>query len=297
MKRYINGEVLSHSTQSQISAYAPTSPTPFNFHQSDPTLSIFLPLSRYRFQTEQLPFLKKMPAKTARRVKTNLTPLFDVTGPTKKRRSRSFELSALDGSTGSVGTGGAPLSPLSRRMMTSKDTQTIPKTVCTQAEPSSPTLQAPPSSPSSPPLPSSSSLLDLQNFPLEGPSHTNRTEGVLCLSLKHQATQTDANVPRETTEEVWGEFSKSLVKASSPLDPKSQPVEGGSPASWTTDQVKAWLRSIELSEIYVQQLFEEEVNGAVLQIVSDEFLRNTLRMKLGPALWLIEKRDELFGIC
>ena len=142
-----------------------------------------------------------MPAKTTRRVKTNLMPLFDATGPTKKRSSSFLE---LDGSTGSARTRGAPLSPLSHRMKTSKGTQT---------------------------------------------------------------------------------------------DPENQPVEGGSPASWTRDQVKAWLRSIELKETYVQQLFEEEVNGAVLQIVSDEFLRNTLRMKLGPALWLIEKRDELFGIC
>ncbi|KAM6905582.1 sterile alpha motif domain-containing protein 9-like [Xenentodon cancila] len=66
-----------------------------------------------------------------------------------------------------------------------------------------------------------------------------------------------------------------------------------SPQSWTESEVSAWLTSIGVKEQYVKKLYEEEVNGQTLLALNEDFLKNEISMKSGPAHLIIQKRDAL----
>ncbi|KAG7329658.1 hypothetical protein KOW79_005880 [Hemibagrus wyckioides] len=69
----------------------------------------------------------------------------------------------------------------------------------------------------------------------------------------------------------------------------STPVE-----KWTEDMVSLWLASIGVKENYIKTLHEQEVDGQVLLTIKEEFLKKETGMKSGPALLIIERRNELF---
>lgn len=74
-------------------------------------------------------------------------------------------------------------------------------------------------------------------------------------------------------------------------DNLGQPTE-----NWTESEVSAWLRSIGVREQYVKKLNEEEVDGRTLLALNEDFLKNKIDMKSGPAHLIIQKRDELLRI-
>lgn len=64
-------------------------------------------------------------------------------------------------------------------------------------------------------------------------------------------------------------------------------------AKWTEEQVSSWLRSIGVKETYINKLYEEEVNGQVLEEITEDYLVNKAGMKSGQVLLIISKRDQL----
>ncbi|XP_076121343.1 sterile alpha motif domain-containing protein 9-like isoform X2 [Alosa pseudoharengus] len=62
---------------------------------------------------------------------------------------------------------------------------------------------------------------------------------------------------------------------------------------WTEALVSSWLRSIGVKEQYVTKLNEEEVDGRILLELTEDYLKRETRMKSGPALLIIKKRNEL----
>ena len=62
---------------------------------------------------------------------------------------------------------------------------------------------------------------------------------------------------------------------------------------WSRDLVRCWLTGIGLQEKYIQRLYDEELNGACLLIITSSFLKESFEMKLGPTLLIITKRDRL----
>ncbi|XP_068574581.1 sterile alpha motif domain-containing protein 9-like [Cebidichthys violaceus] len=68
-----------------------------------------------------------------------------------------------------------------------------------------------------------------------------------------------------------------------------------SPKGWTESQVSDWLRLIGVKKQYIEKLFEEEVDGQVLLALNEDFLKTKIGMKSGPALLIIQKRDELIN--
>ncbi|XP_029944632.1 sterile alpha motif domain-containing protein 9-like isoform X1 [Salarias fasciatus] len=68
---------------------------------------------------------------------------------------------------------------------------------------------------------------------------------------------------------------------------------GGSPKDWTESQVSSWLRSIEVKDHYIEKIYKEEVDGKILLTLDEDFLKSKIDMKLGPAHFVLQKRDEL----
>nr|XP_046271892.1 sterile alpha motif domain-containing protein 9-like [Scatophagus argus] len=66
-----------------------------------------------------------------------------------------------------------------------------------------------------------------------------------------------------------------------------------SPKNWTESQVSSWLRSIGVKELYIEKLYEFEVDGQVLLALNEDFLKTNICMKPGPIHLIIQKRDEL----
>ncbi|XP_060748001.1 v-maf avian musculoaponeurotic fibrosarcoma oncogene homolog Ga isoform X1 [Tachysurus vachellii] len=67
----------------------------------------------------------------------------------------------------------------------------------------------------------------------------------------------------------------------------STPIE-----KWTESMVSKWLTSIGVKETYIKKLNEEEVDGRILLEITEEFLKKETGMKSGPALLIINKRNE-----
>ncbi|XP_044036861.1 sterile alpha motif domain-containing protein 9-like [Siniperca chuatsi] len=68
-----------------------------------------------------------------------------------------------------------------------------------------------------------------------------------------------------------------------------------SPKNWTESQVSTWLRSIGVKELYIEKLYEEEVDGQILLTLNEDFLKTKIYMKSGPAHLIIQKRDDLIN--
>ncbi|XP_029363588.1 sterile alpha motif domain-containing protein 9-like [Echeneis naucrates] len=66
-----------------------------------------------------------------------------------------------------------------------------------------------------------------------------------------------------------------------------------SPENWTEAQVSTWLKSIGVKDHYVKKLYDEEVNGQILLTLDENFLKEKICMKSGPAHLIIKNRDEL----
>uniref|UniRef100_A0A8C7N4G0 Sterile alpha motif domain containing 9 like n=1 Tax=Oncorhynchus kisutch TaxID=8019 RepID=A0A8C7N4G0_ONCKI len=71
-------------------------------------------------------------------------------------------------------------------------------------------------------------------------------------------------------------------------EPDELPVE-----KWTDSNVSSWLRTIGVKEQYIKKLYEEEVDGRILLVLTEDYLRKEIGMKSGPALLIIRKRNEL----
>ncbi|XP_030645549.1 sterile alpha motif domain-containing protein 9-like [Chanos chanos] len=63
--------------------------------------------------------------------------------------------------------------------------------------------------------------------------------------------------------------------------------------NWTESMVSTWLSSIGVKEQYIKKLHDEEVDGRILLELTEEFLKRETGMKSGPALLIINKRNEL----
>ncbi|XP_033500251.2 sterile alpha motif domain-containing protein 9-like [Epinephelus lanceolatus] len=70
---------------------------------------------------------------------------------------------------------------------------------------------------------------------------------------------------------------------------------GQSPKGWTESQVSTWLRSFGVKEQYIEKIYEEEVDGQILLALDEDFLKSKICMKSGPALLIIQKRNELIS--
>ncbi|XP_020384772.2 sterile alpha motif domain-containing protein 9-like isoform X1 [Rhincodon typus] len=63
---------------------------------------------------------------------------------------------------------------------------------------------------------------------------------------------------------------------------------------WDEDQVRTWLCHIRVKEEHVQTLYEEQVTGAVLQVMSKQDLKD-LHVKQGQIQLIVNKRNELLN--
>uniref|UniRef100_A0A7N6F693 SAM domain-containing protein n=1 Tax=Anabas testudineus TaxID=64144 RepID=A0A7N6F693_ANATE len=68
-----------------------------------------------------------------------------------------------------------------------------------------------------------------------------------------------------------------------------------SPKNWDESEVSTWLKSIGVKKQYIEKLYEEEVDGQILLALNEDFLKTKICMKAGPALLIIQKRDELLN--
>ncbi|XP_033897280.3 sterile alpha motif domain-containing protein 9-like [Acipenser ruthenus] len=62
---------------------------------------------------------------------------------------------------------------------------------------------------------------------------------------------------------------------------------------WTENHVKSWLESVGLKDQYIQKLYEDEVTGPVLMVITEDFLKAKTGMKPGQIELLLSKRNEL----
>ncbi|XP_028268032.1 sterile alpha motif domain-containing protein 9-like [Parambassis ranga] len=65
--------------------------------------------------------------------------------------------------------------------------------------------------------------------------------------------------------------------------------------NWTVSQVSTWLKSIGVKEKDIKKLSEEEIDGQILLELDVASLNTKICIKLGPALLIIKKRDELLN--
>ncbi|XP_033862920.1 sterile alpha motif domain-containing protein 9-like [Acipenser ruthenus] len=71
-------------------------------------------------------------------------------------------------------------------------------------------------------------------------------------------------------------------------DHTSLPLE-----DWSEKHVSSWLKSIKIKDHYIQKLHDDEVTGAALMEISEDFLNRQTKMKPGQIQLLLRKRDEL----
>lgn len=67
-----------------------------------------------------------------------------------------------------------------------------------------------------------------------------------------------------------------------------------SPKNWSESEVREWLKGFGIKDDYVNKIYDEEVNGQILQSLDEDYLQSKIGMKSGPAHFIIQKRDELF---
>lgn len=66
----------------------------------------------------------------------------------------------------------------------------------------------------------------------------------------------------------------------------------GDPAEWNCDEVYQFVRIV--AGVQVAQMFKsQEVDGSALSLIRDDHLVNTMQIKLGPALKIMSKFNEL----
>ena len=66
----------------------------------------------------------------------------------------------------------------------------------------------------------------------------------------------------------------------------------GDPAEWNCDQVHQFVKCV--AGVQIAQLFKsQEVDGSALTLIRDDHLVNTMQIKLGPALKIMSKFNEL----
>ncbi|XP_007886939.1 sterile alpha motif domain-containing protein 9-like [Callorhinchus milii] len=63
---------------------------------------------------------------------------------------------------------------------------------------------------------------------------------------------------------------------------------------WNEDHVKTWLKCIGIKDAHVQVLYEEEVTGAVLEVIDEDFLKN-LQLKGGQIKLILKRRNILLN--
>ncbi|KAM6957205.1 sterile alpha motif domain-containing protein 9-like [Aplochiton taeniatus] len=62
---------------------------------------------------------------------------------------------------------------------------------------------------------------------------------------------------------------------------------------WNLSQVRSWLNTLGIKKEYIDKLYEEEVDGRILLELTEDFLKKDICMKSGPALLIINKRNQL----
>jgi len=69
-------------------------------------------------------------------------------------------------------------------------------------------------------------------------------------------------------------------------------IPQGDPAEWNYDQVFQFVKTV--AGVHVAELFRsQEVDGSALSLIRDDHLVNTMQIKLGPALKIMNKFNEL----
>ena len=84
----------------------------------------------------------------------------------------------------------------------------------------------------------------------------------------------------------------SSAPSSSPTSYSDQQLPPGDPTEWNCDEVFEFVKCV--AGIQVAQLFKsQEVDGSALSLIRDDHLVNTMQIKLGPALKIMSKFNEL----
>lgn len=76
------------------------------------------------------------------------------------------------------------------------------------------------------------------------------------------------------------------------IDADGYEIPNGNPADWNCEQVYRFVQQI--AGPNVAQIFKsEEVDGSALTLIKDDHLVNTMQIKLGPALKILHKFNEI----
>ena len=89
---------------------------------------------------------------------------------------------------------------------------------------------------------------------------------------------------------------KSKLSTSPQPTPQTQVISSelplGNPQSWTCEQVFEFVKCVAGANV-AQIFMNEEVDGSALSLIHDDHLVNTMQIKLGPALKIMSKFNEL----
>ena len=66
----------------------------------------------------------------------------------------------------------------------------------------------------------------------------------------------------------------------------------GDPTEWNCEQVFDFVKQVAGANV-AQMFMSEEVDGSALSLIRDDHLVNTMQIKLGPALKIMSKFNEL----
>ncbi len=86
--------------------------------------------------------------------------------------------------------------------------------------------------------------------------------------------------------------TQSFLLNNSSNNNSDQNLPGGDPTEWNCDEVFQFIKCV--AGLQVAQLFRsQEVDGSALSLIRDDHLVNTMQIKLGPALKIMSKFNEL----
>jgi hypothetical protein len=100
------------------------------------------------------------------------------------------------------------------------------------------------------------------------------------------------NLPNNNSSPSNIQSQSSFILNSVCANNSDQNLPGGDPTEWNCDEVYQFIKCV--AGIQVAQLFRsQEVDGSALSLIRDDHLVNTMQIKLGPALKIMSKFNEL----
>ena len=100
------------------------------------------------------------------------------------------------------------------------------------------------------------------------------------------------SLPNNSSSPSNAQSQSSFILNSVCANSSDQNLPGGDPTEWNCDEVYQFIKCV--AGIQVAQLFRsQEVDGSALSLIRDDHLVNTMQIKLGPALKIMSKFNEL----